>query len=176
MPLAAVGLSNQDLGVSSPNPHIEVAIKTNEEMMYTGTFQVSISLDPIPKKCQSHHGIHSEMNSWLVSLIKFFSLCVHFFSFSPTPSYCCSAVAVQSHCPTILIGDALQEHNILTRETLSCSRIRFSLNVKSFLRKSFSCMTTSLQDCISTANCQLTAARQKTRKKGLITEVAEVQQ
>ena len=173
MPLAAVGLSNQDLGVSSPNPHIEVAIKTNEEMMYTGTFQVSISLDPIPKKCQSHHGIYSEMNSWLVSLIKFFSLCVHFFSFSPTPSYCCSAVAVQSHCPTILIGDALQEHNILTRETLSCSRIRFSLNVKSFLRKSFSCMTTSLQDCISTANCQLTAARQqqqsvrKTRKKVL---------
>ena len=120
------------------------------------TFQVvSISQSRVRslKNANLIHGIWNWIHG-LVSLVKLFWL--HFFFESHSPN---------TKAKTILIGDA---HNILLRERETLKEIFVWM---SFLRKSFSCMTTSLQDCISTANCQLTARRRrKTRKKGPITE------
>ena len=83
MPLAAVGLSNQDLGVSSPNPHIEVAIKTNEEMMYIPSSEhLTERAVRSLKNANLIHGIWNWIHG-LVSLVKLFWL--HFFLRVPLP-------------------------------------------------------------------------------------------
>ena len=125
MPLAAVGLSNQDLGVSSPNPHIEVAIKTNEEMMYIPSSEhLTERAVRSLKNANLIHGIWNWIHG-LVSLVKLFGL--HFFFESHSPN---------TKAKTILIGEA---HNILLRErdTQGDFRMNVFFAQKFFLHDNF---------------------------------------